>query len=165
MIASINMADVANVRRKWFISPATAAEKKLLFGSELRGTNKEFFNSRFAVGKAIAQKRKIAQEAGVGVYRKVNVGIERVIDGDAVASTDFTITAGYGPASPIREHKREFGKQGMERIGWICGDAVECRRGIDIPKHFANGSGQGGDAGFEKLVENAYPACLDNNVR
>ena len=159
------MSEITDIGRQWLVVPAIAAEQKLSVGQIGCYRNEKFVDPPLAIGQAVGKKPEIAQKTGLGRDRIVGQRVEPVIDRHTAAGAKALVPRDDRRAAAVSQDKVVLRDQRAERIVWVGGDAVEGRRGIDIPK--------GGDragaldcrhTGFEQRIEDANATRFDDQI-
>src|SRR5690606_19982420 len=92
MVASIDMPERSYVGwQLGMLRPPVAAEQKTVGEKLLSRLEKKLFHTRFAVGQTVAEKRERRLETRVGRYRMMDVGIEPIVNGYAVACAELAV--------------------------------------------------------------------------
>ena len=80
VVARVDVADVAHVRRHRLVVPAVAAEQEAPLGQARGRLEEELLDPRLAVGQAVAEEARSAAKRGSGGDRVVGRRVERVVD-------------------------------------------------------------------------------------
>ena len=159
------MARIADVGGFRLVIPAGAAEEERLVRHAARRIQKEPLHTRFAIRQPVAEKTEIGFEACIRGRRKMRVGTERIVDGDAVAGAERAIGIGDRIAPTIGQDKVEIGQAPAQGVMGHLGDFSQCCRGIDVPEDLERiRAGCGHDLRQKKIVLKADAARLDDDI-
>ena len=102
----------------------------------MRGRREEeLLDAGFAVGQAVAEKRKVGVEPGIRRDREVRVGLEGVVHGHAHPRAERAVGIHDRIAAAVGEHRIVLGDQLQKRIIGVRLHAIERGRRIDVPEH------------------------------
>src|SRR5206468_4189644 len=100
-----------------------------------------------------------------GRHAMVRLRIEPVVDRNAVARAQLTISIHYGIAATVSEYRIEFRDQRAKGIGSVGVDTIERGGRVDIPEdNRVGGALEVGDGFLQQFVENADAARLYDEV-
>src|SRR5205085_4083865 len=105
VIGGVDVPCVGDVRRQRLICPPRTTEQEALNRGEPGRLDEEFINTGLAVGQPVTEKGKIARKTSIPRSRKMNIGIEGVVDRHTFASSYAAVLIGYAPTAAIREHE------------------------------------------------------------
>src|SRR4051812_29721689 len=92
-----------HVRGHGLVLPSVSSEHEGLLWQSLGGSKEELLDTRFTVGQAIGQERKIGTKAPDGRDPEVRGRIEGIVNRHAALSSEHAIALDDGRAAPVRE--------------------------------------------------------------
>src|SRR3954468_19777167 len=113
------MTDPSYIRGQHLPCPSFASQDEFQAGRQLGGSQKKFPPPPLAIRQSIPHEQEVASEIPVGRHRMMGFGIESVVNGIAVPSTETKIVSNDRIATAIGEDEVISRNQRAKRIGKV----------------------------------------------